>query len=380
MLRVCRFVGAVALAAAAVAPAIGRAAPPTDDPAEVDPEAALDDALSAWANGEWTEVRRVLEPLVADGASLGTAERDETALRYLAEATLLDVTLGPLDAKRMATTYVSRLLDTDPAWEPPPNIHDKVLEDLVKSVRADRERDAQARCDVERATCEADLSKRNNEYEDLEQQYLRLSLDYEAQDVEYVEYELANRLIAFVPGGVGHFTNNRIALGASFLAGEVVFGVTALTFTIRRNFVHNCTRTAGFSPGSLECNPAPGVSQDQVLIERNLEQVFAGVFFGTLVVDVVLAQILFQDVREVRTRTVPRSELEKIRQERGRGRRDKNDNNGSEGAQGEQADPTTAPTDPPAPAGPGAPNAKVHPLPVPFMLRGGAGAAVSIEF
>lgn len=380
MLRVCRFVGAVALAAATMAPAVGRAAPPTDDPVETDPEAALDEALAAWANGDWAKVRQILEPLVDDDKSLGTAERDETALRYLAEATLLDGSLGPLDARRLATNYVVRLLVADPAWEPPPNIHDKVLMELVEQVREERENENQARCDVERASCQADLSKRNNEYEDLEDQYLRLSLDYEAQDVEYVEYELANRLIAFVPAGVGHFTNNRAALGASFLAGEVVVGAVALTLVIRRNFVHNCTRTGGFAPESLLCDPAPGVSQNQVLIERNAEQVFAGLFFSTLVVDVVLAQILFQDVREVRTRTVPRSELEEIRKQRGRGRGKPGKPAASEPREDNADDPGGDPTQPPPTASQGAPSATVHPLPVPFMLRGGAGAAVSIEF
>jgi hypothetical protein len=234
----------------------------------------------------------------------------ETALRHLADATLLDAALDTAVAQQLARSYVERLLDEDPAWAPPPSTHGPALYSMVDSIRQQREQARAANCEVERAACSADFKQLDVTHDELEQAHRKLQLDFDAQYVETREYVARNRAVALVPFGVGHFTNGRRGLGAAFLAAEVALGGTALSLLLTRTYAYECERTAGFRPGSLQCSPPPDVSPERVVAVRNAEQTLGLLFVGTLVADIVVAQILFEPYAQVSAKRVPRRELD----------------------------------------------------------------------
>lgn len=278
--------------------------------AGTDEAAILDAGLAAWRRGDWTRVRGLLEPLVRDGSSLSTPLSTETALRHLADATLLDTALDANVRNELARGYVERLLDEDPAWAPPPSTHGPALYALVDAVRQQREQSRAANCEVERAACTADYKQLDVAHEELQQAHRKLQLDFDAQYVETREYVARNRAVALVPFGVGHFTNGRRGLGAGFLVAEVALGGTALSLLLTRTFAYDCERTAGFRPGSLQCSPPPDVSPERVVAVRNAEQTIGLLFLGTLVADVVVGQILFEPYAQISAKRVPRRELD----------------------------------------------------------------------
>ncbi len=279
---------------------------------------ALDNALDAWRRGDWAKVRGLLEPAVRDGGSLETEDETETALRHLADATLLDESLDAAVSHRLATEYVERLLDRDVEWRPPPDTHSAELEDLVEQVRAQRRQVQAENCAIERTSCQANLQDLRSDHENLEKAHADLEIRFRAQDVTIQEREARNRAVALVPFGVGHFYNRRPGLAAAFLAGEVAFGATGLALLLTRTLRYNCVREAGFSEGSVVCAPPDDLKAElgqegtRTRIEqvRNAEQTFGIMFIGALVVDVVVAQATFKPYEVVKTRTVPRSELD----------------------------------------------------------------------
>lgn len=344
-----------AAAAAPGRPAKGKAAEPATR-APMDDGATVDAALKAWAAGNYIAVRSLLEPLITDGRVLSDPLLTETALRYLADATLLDESLDSAIRAQQATNYISRLFDADPEWRPPPDTHGQPLYDLYNQLREQYERAKLDECLAERASCNADL-------EDLKVRHDRLQGDHEAlkkafgeQEIEVREKVARNRALALIPFGVGHFYSGNKALGAGFLAGELAAGGAGLALLIVRNT--QCTRTKGFAPESLQCN----VSNPEALLTRRDAETGLGItFIGLMVVDVVLAQILFEPYQTVTTSRVRRADLE---------------------AEGEAAEP-------PAPSAPGARKRRqsrarrrdnLQARPHPAFIPGGGGLGLTLRF
>jgi hypothetical protein len=273
--------------------------------AAADEATLVENALKEWAAGNWVAVRSLLEPLVSGGLALKDPLLNETALRYLTDATLLDDSLDPQIRAQLATGYISRLFAADPEWRPPPDTHGQPLYDLYNQLREANERAKLDECRAERASCDADL-------DDLKVRHARLKGDHETlkkafgeQEVEVREKVARNRALALLPFGVGHFYNGRKGLGAGFLAAEALTGGVGLGLLIYRNY--QCDRTAGFAPESLQCNAS---NAKALLARRDAEQVLGIAFISLLAIDVVIAQLTFQPYATIKTERVKRSDLE----------------------------------------------------------------------
>jgi hypothetical protein len=301
-------------------PAGTRAAPPTSDsaaaPAPIDvgsnPEAEanerVDRAIEAWRRGDWTDVRDLLEPLVREGEGIRDDLLRESALRYLAEATLLDDGLETTEREELARGYIIRLLDTSREWSPPSGLHSRVFLDLVTTIRSERDSLVAEGCLGELLACKADLSELRVDHD-------QLARDYASQDVAVRDIIKRNRGLALIPLGVGHFTNDNYALGGTFLALEVTTGIAALSLLVYRVRGLGCVRTNGFAPGSVVCpieNQADQTArQDLVENVRNAEIVMGYLFLGSIVLDIVVGQALFKPITVVDRGTRPRNELER---------------------------------------------------------------------
>ena len=303
---------ALGLALALAGPAAG--APPrgggrprpgdVERPPQTEPE-IVDAALKAWAAGRWLSVRGLLEPLVQGGRAIADPLLHETALRYLADATLLDESLDESIRDAQAADYLIRLFAADPEWRPPPDTHGPRLYDLYNKLREQQERAKLDGCLAERASCNADLDALKVQHDRLQAEHDALQRAFGEQEVEIREKVARNRAIALIPFGVGHFYNGKRAVGAGFLAGELVVGAGALTLLIVRNT--QCERTAGFARGSLMCTTD---NPEALLARRDAETGLGIAFVGLLLVDVVLAQITFEPYVTVKTERVRRRELE----------------------------------------------------------------------
>ena len=344
------------LVALALATAAGSASarPPASRPPPSEPtseEDKVEAAIRAWSSGDWTRVRMLLEPLVQGDRNLSEPQRNETALRHLADATLQDeATLDAPIRQDLATGYLQRLLDI-PDWAPAPDIHSRQFYTLYNALREQRDQAKTRECAGERMACQADLEEQNAKLSRLQNDHTLLLKAFSEQEVEVREKVARNRAVALIPFGVGHFYNGRKALGATFLAAELVFGGAALGLFIARSF--NCTRTKGFTFGSLQCQgTGPG---EPVVHRRNAEQAMGLFFIGTVALDIILAQVTFRSVLTIKTTRVRRSELDAKK-------------------------PAAASP------GPGKPSSRVRTRdilqvrPHPAFLPGGAGLGVSLRF
>lgn len=293
------------------------AAPPTGeatDDAEDVIEDTVERGIEAWRQGEWAEVRALLEPLVREGAMIEDEFLRESALRYLAEATLLDPTLDA-EGEALARDYVTRLLDDDPDWTPPSGLHGRSFYDLVAQVRSERDAELAEACRGQLLSCRADLSELRVDFRTAQDKIVALEEDLANEDVFLTEVVKRNRGLAFLPLGVGHFANGNYALGGSFLALEVLAGAAGIGMLIYRTTNYGCVRTDGFNRKSLVCTvEAPDEDipqlQDEIEAVRNAESAMGYVFLGALVVDIALAQWLFKPVEVVERGKKTRSELD----------------------------------------------------------------------
>jgi hypothetical protein len=301
-------------------PSFARAAPPIHDSAtapvpidvsnnpETEANERVDLAIEAWRRGDWTDVRDLLEPLVREGEGIDDGLLRESALRYLAEATLLDEGLDTNEREELARGYIVRLLETSPEWSPPSGLHSRVFLDLVATIRSERDLRVAESCLGELLACKADLSELRVDHDQLEAQY-------ESQDVAVRDIIKRNRGLALIPLGVGHFTNDNYALGGTFLALEVTTGIAALSLLLYRVRGLGCVRTNGFAPGSVVCpienQDDQAARQDLVENVRNAEIVMGYVFLGSIIVDIVVGQALFKPITVVDRGTRPRNQLER---------------------------------------------------------------------
>jgi len=288
---------------AAARPPTQRGGPPPEPSTENE---KVEAAIKAWSGGDWTRVRTLLEPLLQGDRNLAEPLLHETALRYLADATIQDLTLDENIRKDLATGYIERLLASSPDWRPPVETHSREFYGLYNSLREQRDRAKSQQCTAERAACQADLQESQARHTRLLAEHTALRKSFGEQEVEVREKVARNRAVALIPFGVGQFYNGRKALGVTFLASEVVFGGVGLGLLIARTF--NCSRQNGFQPGSLSCGGTG--AGESVVRQRNAEQAMGLFFLGVVALDVLVAQITFRPYLTVKSTRVRRIDLE----------------------------------------------------------------------
>jgi len=294
---------ATAAAPAAARPPNRRDSPPVEPSTENE---KVEAAIKAWSGGDWTRVRALLEPLLQGDRNLAEPLLHETALRYLADATIQDQTLDENIRRELAAAYVERLLASSPDWRPPVETHSREFYLLYDSLREQRDRAKAQQCTAERASCQADLQESQTRHTRLLTEHAALKKAFGEQEVEVREKVARNRAVALIPFGVGQFYNGRKGLGAAFLASEVVFGGVGLGLLIARTF--NCSRQNGYQPGSLSCIGTGAGAP--VVRQRNAEQAMGLFFLGTVALDILIAQITFRPYLTVKSTRVRRSDLE----------------------------------------------------------------------
>jgi len=270
--------------------------------------AALAEAKRAWAASDWSKVRRLLEPRVASGEHLDDAIVREQTLTYLADATLMDTTLDLGVRRQLATTYLTRLIDANPAWQLPTGVFSPELQALATEMRDNREKTKALECLAERNVCLSKAADVDAKLQRLKQEHERLRRAYLEEEVEVRDYQQRRRIWTFVPFGVGHFYNRDPWLGAAFLTVEAAFGAAGLALLIRRNL--ECDRTRGFAPESLKCREGQNPLDDNdVLRRRRAEEVMGWFFLGVVALDIVIAQIRFRPYVVAEIRRVKRKDL-----------------------------------------------------------------------
>lgn len=353
-------------ASAQAAPPAAGPAPASPGPETADLEALVDRAIASWREGDWTAVRDLLEPLVRD-ADLEDEFLNESALRYLAEATLLDPGLGEQEAKDLADGYIDRLLERNAEWQPPSGLHGRQFYDAVARVRSGRDAQLAEACRGQLLACEADLAELEVDYGAAQERITTLQEDLANEDVFVTEVVRRNRGLAFLPLGIGHFVNgderlNR-ALGGTFLALETLSGIAGLGLIIYRNAVWGCVRTNGLNPDSLKCADVPDpqvVSRNNEIAQlRRVETGMGWVFLGSVVLDLALAQLLFESVEIVERGQRTRSELDAE-------------------LESEAAPPGARP--PSAQSSRLQPSVRLRVRPSTTIVRGGAGFGVTLQF
>lgn len=390
---------ALVLALASPAAAAPPKRPAAPAPAPSTDEQLIDLAIDAWRRGEWTGVRNLLEPVLREGDGIADPLLREAGLRYLAEATLLDPGLLPSDREELARGYVSRLLEHNSTWEPPGGLHGAAFYELAAKVRAERDALQAAACKDQLLACEADLTELRIDFRTAVQQAEELQAELDADIVQRVDVIQRNRALAILPGGIGHFTNGKPVIGGAFLGVELLTGGVGLGLLIFRT--RACTRTAGFQPSSLQCpvelDEQIEPRQQQINIARNAETVMGYAFLGTVLLDIVIAQILFEPYQVVDAGTATRAELDDPPPEPTRRRTRPRDTEGPE------PPPSDTPTPAPSETGPDAgaePETRPSPdsraaaqararaqrgdtlriRPTSTFLRSGAGLGVRLDF
>jgi len=337
---------------------------PTPEP--VSENEKVEAAIRAWSGGDWTRVRTLLEPLVQGDRTLAEPLLHETALRYLADATIQDQTLDENIRKELTAAYIERLLASSPDWRPPVETHSREFYGLYNSLREQRDRAKAQQCSAERAVCQADLQESLARHERLKTEHAALKKAFGEQEVEVREKVARNRAVALIPFGVGQFYNGRKALGAAFLASEVVFGGVGLGLLIARTF--NCSRQNGFQRGSLSCQGTGAGTP--IVRQRNAEQTMGLLFIGAVALDVLIAQITFRPYLTVKSTRMRRSDLEAGADE-GREPRDRS---------GPRGDRPGRRGDRPARSSRVDSRDILHVAPVPAFIPGGGGLGVSLRF
>ncbi len=314
-------------AAQAAARALAEPAQTTGDEAAArDLARIVDQAQEAWARGQWSQVRALLDPHALDPVIAGTPELRERALPILADATLADDSMDLSVRRRLAASYLDHLLQTDPNWRMPQGVYTPELLALFQERLQARERASVTECVAQRNACRADLSEATEARARAEAERARIEALYRNQEVEIRERIKRSRAWALIPFGVGHLYSGNLgkrgtvsakerrnaALGFTFLTLEAAIGATGLALVIRRAVKFGCRRTNGFAAESVRCATS---DREGTLRNRKAEEVFGWMFLGTAVLDVVLAQILFEPVSTSSVRRVPRHELERERRE-----------------------------------------------------------------
>lgn len=265
-------------------------------------------AVAQWQAGRFAKVRALLKDFQSETIPRVDPSTLEVALRYLADAALLDRKIDRVQSSRIASRAIEKILDHNPVWLPPRGIHSDEFYTLAHQLRAQRELRNAASCVAERQACNAELAQLSHERQDFRKRERELKHAINEQMI-VVEHRVArNRAAALLPGGIGHFYNGRRALGFSFLAAEGLLGAAALSLFLYRSYGLGCKRNAGFAKGSLHCD-VPTEQGAHVRSIRNAEQVVGIVFLSSLAIDVLVAQATFRAHSVTGQREIKRGRL-----------------------------------------------------------------------
>ncbi|RMG97206.1 MAG: hypothetical protein D6705_09210 [Deltaproteobacteria bacterium] len=309
---------AVAVVPAPVAAAVSAWAAPDDV------DATIERAQRAWSAGQWSEVRALLDPLATAPAVLDDRVRRARVLPMLADATLSDESISKDVRERLAAGYLDTLLEHDTEYRLPQGVYSPELYQMFMDRLQARERADAAHCIAERNACRADLAAARRERAELEKRYADLERRFEDQEVEVRKVVKRSRVFALFPFGIGHFYNGlvgrkgtvtprerrNLALGGTFLALEVASGAAGLGLLLQRIYGFKCKRESGFDRRSVHCATAED-NRQRVEDTRKAEEVMGWIFLGSVVLDVVLAQVLFEPLSTAEVRRVPRRELDR---------------------------------------------------------------------
>lgn len=255
-------------------------------------ERSVERAVEHWQKGEFSKARALLA--IFEGSALPKADPAtiEVALRYLADAALLDTSLDASSQQKIAGQAIRRLFEQNAQWTPPNGVHGNAFYKLSSEVRAERKANLAGSCRAERQACTAELAQLSHERGQLLNNQAKLRRALHQQDIVVERHVARNRAVALIPAGIGHIYNGRRKIGLAFLGTEAALGASALGLLLYRVYGLGCRRTQGFAPGSLRCD----VSADEALHTkqvRNAEQVLGILFFSSLIVDIVSAQLTF---------------------------------------------------------------------------------------
>ena len=319
-----RLTSATVALALALAPAPSSAAGPAPAADAPDVEARIERAQAAWSAGQWSEVRELLEPLASSPEILEDRVLRTRLLPMLADATLADESVPRDVRERLAAGYLDALLERDPNWHMPQGVYGPELYQLFLDRQQAHEKNQAAVCLAERNACRADLAESRRALFELEKEHAVLEKRFQDQEVEVRKVVKRSRVFALFPFGIGHFYNGlagrkgavsprerrNLALGGTFLAIEALSGAAGLGLVLQRIYGFKCKRTSGFDRRSVRCATAEE-NRPKVEATRKAEEVMGWTFLGAVVLDIVLAQILFEPVSTAEVRRVPRRELEK---------------------------------------------------------------------
>lgn len=273
-----------------------------------DDQSALAAAEQAWIEGKWTEVRGGLETIARDRARLTDPIVREKALLVLADATVQDASLGPDERRSRAIAHLERLIDADPDWQLQRGAYSEQLYELYRDVLDRRGQETARACGASLEACKADLEEEQTKLSQLRMEHRMLQDRFAEQEVEVRDRIARSRLFAAIPFGVGQFYNGDRALGAVFLGAEVGFGAAGLGLLLYRTINDGCRRTRGFQRRSLTC--AKGRDKEAITNRRKAEETMAWFFVGTLVLDIIIAQVRFVPYETAGIRRLKRKDLE----------------------------------------------------------------------
>lgn len=256
-------------------------------------EHSVERAVQHWQKGEFSKARALLAKFGGDALPKADAATLEVALRYLADAALLDSTLEKSRQREIARQAINRLFEQNAQWMPPNGVHGNAFYKLSSELRAQRKASSAASCRAERQACSAELAQLSHERGQLLSDQARMRQALDQQDIVIERHVARNRAVALLPAGIGHIYNGRRKLGFAFLSAELALGTSALGLLLYRVYGLGCRRTQGFAPGSLRCDVSPDKAVHTKKV-RNAEQIMGILFFSSLIADIVSAQITFK--------------------------------------------------------------------------------------
>lgn len=277
---------------------------------EVDP-AVLELAEAHWSEGRYSEARRTLQPLARD-LPLDDRLLREKLLTVLADATVNDPALPEDERREQAAAHLNRIMDRDPTWRMPPNLFSYELFNLYLDLRMERAETSGEACAANLVACQSSVDNAADTLRQQEKKYAKLQQAYADQEIEVRDRVARSRVFAALPFGVGHFYNGDRVMGASLLAAEVAIGAAGLGLLLHRTISDRCDRRAGFQEMSVSCQPRNSdVTLDSIINRRKAEETMAWLFLGTVLLDLVIAQIRFRPFETASVRRVKRRDLER---------------------------------------------------------------------
>lgn len=285
---------------------LGRA-PAEGSPTALEDALKLEEARRLWSDGRYTELRKLLEPIARQ--PLDDPATREWVLTRLADAVINDPELPPDQRIERASELLGRLMQ-DPDWRMPTDLLSPELTTLYVELRNAQAERIGERCRANLVACRSDYDNVEAERARTQRALEELQRAYMEQEVEVRETVARSRILAALPFGFGHFYNGNRALGATFLTGEVVFGGAGLGLIIYRVTADGCRRTRGFQSDSLKCSPRRPTTLEATKARRRVEEGMGWVFYASIALDILLAQVFFRAEETVAIHRVKRRDLD----------------------------------------------------------------------